>query len=275
MGVDDLERALTIEPQRAATNLNLAVGYMERGDIGDVDRAIASLSEALEMQGDYASAYVNRAGAYVAKGSATDLERAFDDLEKALDIEPQLPSAYLVHGNAYLARGHNGDLQLAINEFSHAIDLSPDWPEPYFNRGLVHSQLGDWDQSLSDLQRAQELGPREVTYNSTLCLQLAVTGQAGAALPYCDEAVAGDFTSLSRHSSGVANALAGRTSAAIADFETFLSWVDASPKKSCRAHYRPSRQAWLQALKAGADPFDAETLVGLRATPVPLGGAPC
>ena len=275
LGVDDLERALTIEPQRAATNLNLAVAYMERGAVGDVDRAIASLSEALEMQEDYASAYVNRAGAYVARGSATDLERAFNDLEKVLDMEPQLPSAYLVHGNAYLARGHNGDLQLAINEFSHAIDLSPDWPQPYFNRGLVHSQLDDWDQSLSDLQRAQELSPRDVTYNNTLCLQLAVTGQAGAALPYCDEAVAGDFTSLSRHSSGVANALVGRTSAAIADFEIFLSWVDASPKESCRAHYRRSRQAWLQTLKAGADPFDAATLVELRPTPAPPGGVPC
>ena len=154
LGVDDLERALTIEPQRAATSLNLAVAYMERGADGDVDRAIVSLSEALEMQEDYASAYVNRAGAYVARGSATDLERAFDDLEKALDIEPQLPSAYLVHGNAYLARGHNGDLQLAINEFSHAIDLSPDWPQPYFNRGLVHSQLGTTGTSLCPICNA-------------------------------------------------------------------------------------------------------------------------
>ena len=43
-----------------------------------------------------------------------------------------------------------------------------------------------------------QLGPREVSYNSTLCLQLAVTGQADAALPHCHQAVADELGSLSR-----------------------------------------------------------------------------
>ena len=266
---------MDIEPERAATMLNLAVAYLGRSALGDVDRAIIRLSEVLDIQPDYASAYVNRASAYIARGGPGDVGRAFEDLDEALNIEPVLPSTHLMLGNAYVARRQDGDLQLAVSELSRAIELSPDWPAPYFNRGLVHSELGNWDQSLSDLARAQELSPREVSYNSTLCLQLAVTGQADAGLPYCHQAVADELGSLSRDTQGLANALTGQTEAAIADFDAFLEWVEASPKQSCRAHYRASRTAWVQSLRAGDNPFDRESLVELRARPAPPGAAPC
>ena len=176
LAVDDLVRATTVSPDRAASSLNLAVAYLERGDAGDADRALTSLNDALAIDPDYAGAYVNRAGAYIARGGPGDVDRAFDDIEKALDLEPDLASAYLNRGNAYLARGEPGDAELAIAELSRAIELSPDSPEAHFNRGLIHSELEDWSASLTDLRRARDLDPRRLTYNNTLCLQLAVTG---------------------------------------------------------------------------------------------------
>ena len=126
-----LIRAFDIEPERvSATMLNLAVAYLGRSALGDVDRAIISLSEALDIQPDYASAYVNRANVYVTRGGPGDLGRALDDLEEALDIDPVLPSTHLMLGNAYVARRQDGDLQLAIAEFSRAIELSPTGPPP-------------------------------------------------------------------------------------------------------------------------------------------------
>ena len=94
----DLLRADTIDPERTATNLNLAVAYLERDVSGDADRALGSLNEALDIDPEYASAYVNRAWAYVARGGPGDVDRAFDDIEEALDIEPELASAYHTRG---------------------------------------------------------------------------------------------------------------------------------------------------------------------------------
>ena len=275
LAVSDLLRADTIDPDRAATNLNLAVAYLERGASGDPDRALGSLNEALDIDPEYASAYVNRAGAYIARGGPGDVDRALDDIEEALDIEPELASAYLTRGNAYLARGGQGDAELAIAEFSRAIELAPDSPAAYFNRGLAHSELKDWSASLADLRRARDLDPRRLVYNSTLCLQLAVTGNAAEAMPYCDQAVAADPGELSKDSRGLANALLGHDDEAVADFEAFLAWVGSSPKEGCRTHYGASRATWVNALKAGEAPFDPAALADLRPRPTVSIAAPC
>ena len=275
LAIDDLVHAMTISPSHAATYVNLAAAYVERGSDADLDRAVDDLTEALEIQPGYASAYVNRAGAYIARGDPGDLERAFDDLEEALDSEPDLAPAHLSHGNAYIARGSEGDLQLAATEFSRAIDLAPDSPVAYFNRGLVYSEMDDWVRSISDLRRAQELSPNDVTFNRVLCWQMAVTGDPDGALPYCDRAVAHDPSGQARGSRGLAYALTGRVEKAIAEFEAFLAWVDTSPKDSCRSHYRPSREEWIEELRSGDNPFDSETLRELRVRPVSAGDAPC
>ena len=275
LAIDDLNRALTISPERAATRLNLAVAHLERGPYDDIESALNNLNEAISLQPDYASAYVNRAGAYIARGAADDIDRALDDIETALEIEPELASAHLNRGNAYLARDSDGDTQLAIAEFSRAIQLAPDSPLAYFNRGLVYSELGDISNSLRYLLQAQDLSPNDVIYNRTLCWQLGVSGDPEGARPFCDLAVAYDPDGLARDALGLVNALRGRYQRAITDFEVFLDWVDESPRDSCRSHYRDSRKVWIEALKAGANPFDASALYDLRARPVLPGTAPC
>ena len=273
--IGDLLSALNIKPERAGARLNLGVAYLERGEEGDVERALASLTEALAAEAEFAGAFVNRAGAYVARGAPGDLDRAFDDLEEALKIEPDLAAAYISRGNVYLARGSAGDLERAVAELSRAIELSPDSAAAHFNRGLVHSELGDRSRSLADLRRAQELSPREPEYNAAFCLQLAVTGDPASGLSYCDRAAAVEPEGVVNDSSGLANALLGRTEEAIADFEAFLAWADASPSDRCRSHYGPTRAFWIATLSAGGNPFDAATLRELRPRPALPGTAPC
>ncbi len=275
LAVADLTRALTIKPERVATHLNLAVAFRERGSSGDLDRAIDSLNEALSLNPDYASAYVNRAGAYIAMAEPSDLDLAFDDLEKALEIEPEMASAHLNLGIAHLARGSDGDLRLAIEEFSRAIQFSPDPAAAHFNRGLVYSETGDLGKSIEDLRRAQQISPNEPAYNRSLCWQLAVSGAQEEALPYCDRAVLLDPQGLSRNSRGLVNALLERRTQAIADFEAFLGWVDASVKDSCADHYRNSRTSWIESLKVGDDLFDYSTIHEMRLKPAAPGGEPC
>ena len=270
----DLTKAAEIAPRNAATYLNRAVAYMEGGTGDDLDRAIADLTRAMTLRADYAPAYVNRAGAYVQRNGPEDLDRAFEDVERALQIEPDLGPAYLTRGNAYLTRGGAGNLDLARQDFSRAIELAPDSPRAYYNRGLVHSALGDLDASVADLQRAHQLRPEEPSYNSTLCWQMGVSGKPAMALPYCDAAVAANV-GQGRDARGLVYATMGRHADAIADFEAFLEWVEASPKESCRQHYHASRSLWLRTLREGGSPFDPATLSRLSIRPVGPGHEPC
>ena len=275
LAIDDLNRAATIRPDRAGTHLNLAVAYIERGEAGDLDLAIESLDEAISIKADYTSAFVNRAAAYIARGEADDLDRALEDIETALEIEPGLSAAYLNRGNAYVERGSDDDLQIALEEFTKALRLDPFSTQALFNRALVYSDLGELDRSLTDLRRAQEISPKEAVYNRTLCRQMAVTGNAEEGRDFCKLALEYDPEGLSRDVMGLANALSGRVPLAIADFESFVEWIDESPKPTCASQYRETRISWLNALRAGEDPFDEATLYDLRARPAPLGEAPC
>ena len=275
LAVADLDRALELEPDRAATYLNLAVAYIERGGRDDLDRAIVDLDKALELNPDYASAYVNRSAAYIARGEPGDLDRAFDDINEAIEIRPDLASAHVGLGNVYLNRSMPGDLELALAEFSRAIDLDPAYARAYFNRGLVHSALENLGSSLSDLRRAQGLKPTDVTFNSTICWQMAVTGDPENALRYCNVAAARDSSGRALDSRGFAHALLGEHDKAIADFERFLEWTESFPKDSCADYYRPSRSDWIEELNNGRNPFDSHTLSELRVRPVSFGDAPC
>ena len=273
--LDDLNRALNIDSKHIPTRVNLAAVYIERDGAGDLDRAVAGLTEAMAIETDYPGTYVNRAAAYLGRGGSGDLDRAFDDLEKALTLQPDQPAAYLNRGNAYLDRGSEGDIDRAINDFGRAITLAPESPYAYFNRGLAYSVIENWDRSLADLRRAQELRPHELKFNSTLCWQLAAYRQPEQALPYCNRALAEDPSGPARDSRGFAYAVMGRADEAVADFRAFISWVDSSVKETCAPYYRPSRLAWIEKLRRGENPFDAETLRDLRVRPTVSSDSPC
>ena len=275
LALADLDRALELEPDRAATYLNLAVAYIERGGRDDLDRAITDLDKALDINSDYASAYVNRSAAYIARGEFGDLDRAFEDINRAIEMQPELASAHVGLGNVYLNRALPGDLELALAELSRATDLDPSYARAYFNRGLVHSELENLGSSLSDLRRAQGLKPTDVTFNSTVCWQMAVTGDPENALRYCNVAAVRDSSGRTLDSRGFVHALLGGRDEAIADFERFLEWTESSLKDSCADYYRPSRSDWIEKLSAGQDPFDIRTLTEMRIRPVPFVEAPC
>ena len=280
LAIEDLTRAVSLDNQRAGTYLNRAVASLEHGDAAYLGRALADLEQAIEIEADYASAYVNRANVYLRRGGDGDLERAFNDIERALDIDSGLAAAYVNRGNAYLQRDLAGDLGLAAAEFTRAIELAPDSATAYYNRGLVRSALlvpsEEWVGSNQDLRQAQALLPRNFAFNNALCWQLGLQGLGDEALPFCEVALSERPESPALDSRGLVLAVMGKTEEAAADFESFLAWVAASQKDSCGSHYQQTRTAWLRELKAGNNPFDAETLRELRLRPVaPSVGDPC
>ena len=275
LAIRDLTRASELDPRMPGPYFNRAVAYMERGQPGDLDRALRDLERAIDAGSEGSGVYVNRAAAYLARGNDDDLDLAFDDLEEAIDIDPELATAWVNRGSAYLQRGEDGDTERAIADFTKAIELSPEAAAGYYNRGLVYSDLEDWERSNADLRAAQEREPRNPAFSNTLCWQLEVQQRPEEALPYCNLALEDDPDGPSRDSRGLVYGVMGRSDESTDDFRAFVAWVDASVKESCRPHFRPSRESWIGTLQSGGNPFDRETLRGLRVRPGAPGAAPC
>ncbi len=271
----DLDRAVSIEPDRPATHLNLAVAFMQRGGIGDTDNALGALNDALSLDDGYAAAYASRAGVYLARDESGDVEQAFEDVAMALEIRDDLSSALLIYGHAYIARDRQGDVARAIGQFTRAAQLEPDAPAPYYYRGLAHSARQDIQTSVLDLWHAQGLDPLKANYSRALCLQLGIFGQADEATTHCDLAVAAAPGELTSDSRGIVNARLGRYKEAIADFEAVLDWADAFGNPVCGQDFRETRLRWIDALEAGRNPLTTRLLPELRPLPTIPGRQPC
>jgi hypothetical protein len=99
--------------------------------------------------------------------------------------------------------------------------------------------------------------------DNELCWYGSIDNLADVVLPACDRAVAeapgyppyGD-------SRGVARALLGDYPGAIDDFSAFVEW-----SRTAGSRYdslRPKREAWIETLKTGRNPLDAQALIALR-----------
>ena len=270
--VSDLARAAAIAPERAGTLVNLGVAYARRGEAGDDEAALEALTAALKLDPDSAAALVNRAASYIGRGADGDVRRAMDDLERAIALDGGMAAAYLNRGAALIARGDDGDGERAMADFSRALELDPESAAAAFSRALLRSENGDVAGSLSDLRLARTLEPRRAEFAVTLCWQLSAARMADEALAHCAEAAAAD--GKARDAMGLANALLGRRTRAAEHFEAFLDWA-AAEGDDCRAAHEDSRRRWIEALRAGEDPFDDETLRALRVRPAKPGSAPC
>ena len=271
----DLERAVSIQPDRPATHLNLAVAFMQRGGNGATDNALDALNDALSLDDSYAAAYASRAGVYLARDESGDGERAFEDVATALEIRDDLSSAHLIHGHAYVARDGQGDVARAIRQYARAAQLEPDAPAPYYYRGLAHSARQDIQTSLLDLRYAQGLDPLNANYNRALCLQLGIFGPANEATAHCDLAVAAAPGELTSDSRGIVNARLGRFEEAIADFQAVLDWEDTFGNPVCGQGFRETRLRWIDALEASRNPLTTQVLPELRPLPAIPGRQPC
>jgi hypothetical protein len=92
---------------------------------------------------------------------------------------------------------------------------------------------------------------------NTLCWDGSLQGYTKQVMFACEKAVAlapnkGHY----RDSRGVARALTGNTKGAIEDFQAFIAWTD-------NKEYKSQRQRWVNALRAGQNPFTPEEIKSL------------
>ncbi len=152
----------------------------------------------------------------------------------------------------------DGAYEMAAVLYSELLQYDSD-PTLYAFRADTYDKLGDFAAAIADYQTAVDLGMADADILNNLCWDLAITGQAELALPYCEQAVAADPSASHLDSRGVAYAQLEMVPEAIADFQAVVDDAGTPPA------IVGQRQEWVAMLEEGSNPFTPELLAELRA----------
>jgi tetratricopeptide (TPR) repeat protein len=268
------EKVLALQPTDAATlaSLHFYIGTLlpkVRGlEVPVLSQAIDHFSAGLAYQPAWENLLYNRGTLYLGRAllsqeDEADLAAAIADLSAVIERQPQRIDPLLNRGIAYYERNGPGDAAAAAADFGRAIELAPGDFRGYYHRGLLKIRTGavDW---AADLLAAAKRQTQEPAIQNGLCWGHALDGDAAAALPYCERAVAGDSTGSSYDGRAMAYSQLGRYAEAAADLQHYLDWVQAERPTLYVKMHGPEAEAWIAALQAEQNPFTAQVRAGLR-----------
>jgi tetratricopeptide (TPR) repeat protein/transcriptional regulator with XRE-family HTH domain len=193
--------------------------------------------------------------------SDSDLDEVIAYYTEAIERFPEMTSALNNRGLAYLNRGSIGDLERAEIDFRMAMACSPGFAPPVINLAftLLQRDPGNLREALSLLEEVERQQPASADVQNALCWYHSLAGRPEDAIPHCDQAVELDPSGYSNDSRGLTLALLGRYEEAVQEFRAFLEKLR-SDDIEAYDHYAPSRQAWIEVLEGGRNPFDASVL---------------
>ncbi len=259
--IAEYTRVLELDP-------NHVLAHRRRGDAyywqKAYDDALADYTAAIALEPDNATLYYDRAFAH---GQSGNYQAAIEDFSQAIALNhytgAELAAVYGHRAFNYLQLE---DDTLALADYDAAIALDGENPIFYDYRAMTHFRLGNDDLAVQDARTAAELQPDRAGYQAQLCLYAAIAGPvdpAGTIMAACDQALALDTDNATYAGwRGVARARAGDTSGAAADLARYLAWLEQYQADATDKIER--HRAWLAALEAGTDPFDAAALAALR-----------
>lgn len=148
--IETLKRALKLQPSLHAARRDLAMAYME---VGDVENASEHLVEVLRVNPADAWSWVVLGNLYV--GPKQDMAMAEKFLRKALTLSPADPWAL----NSLAAICHKrGENEEAVRLFEQAIAANPEFANPYFGEAMVLASMGKPEQADETLHRLFAMG---------------------------------------------------------------------------------------------------------------------
>ena len=140
-----LKRALELQPSLHKARRDLAMAYVETGD---VDNATNHLIEVLRLDSGDAWSWVVLANLYIREKSDKETGEKF--LRKALEIAPN--DAWALNSLASVTFEH-GKTDEAISLFEHAIQSNPEFANAYYGEAIAYDRLVQPDKSLAALER--------------------------------------------------------------------------------------------------------------------------
>lgn len=88
-----------------------------------------------------------------------ELEKVRATAEHALELAPNLAEAHIALGLYYYLGKR--DYDEALRQFGRALELQPNNVRALFLSGAVHRRQGQWERSLSEMEKCEELDPRD------------------------------------------------------------------------------------------------------------------
>jgi tetratricopeptide (TPR) repeat protein len=140
-----LKRALELQPTLNTARRDLAMAYVE---IGDVENATNHLIEVLRLNPGDAWNWVVLANLYIQKKNDKETGEKF--LRKALELAPN--DAWALNSLAALTH-EKGKVDEAICLFEKAIQSNPEFANAYYGEAIVHNSSHKPDAALETLNR--------------------------------------------------------------------------------------------------------------------------
>jgi Tfp pilus assembly protein PilF len=140
-----LKRALELQPSLHKARRDLAMAYVETGD---VDNATNHLIEVLRLDPGDAWSWVVLANLYIRQKSDKETGEKF--LRKALEISPN--DAWALNSLAAVCH-ERGKTDEAISLFEHAIQSNPEFANAYYGEALAFDSAQKPDAALETLHR--------------------------------------------------------------------------------------------------------------------------
>jgi tetratricopeptide (TPR) repeat protein len=134
--------------------------------------------------GDRIAALIRRADANAAKGR---LVPAMADLDRAVALDRHNARAWRARGE--LLRVSGGDPQRALADLSEAIRLAPDDAEAFEERGVIYTNLRQFDRAIADYNEAIRLKPDNAQAFSDRGATYYFSGDYPKAISDYDEAI--------------------------------------------------------------------------------------
>ncbi|HEY8185847.1 MAG TPA: winged helix-turn-helix domain-containing protein [Pyrinomonadaceae bacterium] len=150
------------------------------------EKAIAEFQQTINLDPNYALAYTGLADAYIWQASFTnsaDRElygKAKTAIDKALELNPNLADAHSSLGR--IKHWYTWDWKGAEKSFLRAIELNPNSVNAHQFYSRLLTTLGRYDESLSEMYKAQELDPHSADLGVPLSVILENRGEFDEAL---------------------------------------------------------------------------------------------
>ena len=157
--IEACSQVIRKNPRDAGAYYNRGDTYRERGQDGDLARALADLNQAIKLEPSFGWSRVARAQTWQAMKEYDKSIADYDDVIRRLPKDTCIPCAYNGRGNVWLDKGERNK---AIADYSEAIRRNPKDALFYRNRGAALEEI-DIDRSLADYDTAIQLDPRNAS----------------------------------------------------------------------------------------------------------------
>jgi serine/threonine protein kinase/TolB-like protein/Tfp pilus assembly protein PilF len=195
--------------------------FGRRGNLEDIQRAVAAYEKAIALDPAYAAAYAGLSFSETAVANSTQdaagFTRAKDAAEKALTLSPQLVDAYRARA---LYRLETLDFAGARADSEKALSLAPGNSAVQSLYGVQVAALGRIPEAIAAMNKAIELDPLNGFAWANVGLFLTVNRDYSAARGALERALAiSPFDDSFHFALGQLNMLEGRLPAALAEFQ--------------------------------------------------------